>query len=87
MSHVSAMKVEIKDVECLARACDRMGWEFKMNSRQFKSYAGFTNCDHEIVVPGASYTVGVKAAASLRHSESHGRRCLQGHAMRRGRVA
>jgi hypothetical protein len=74
MSHVSKIELEIKDLDTLKAACERLNLEFVPNQRTYKWYGehvgdyplpqGFSiedmgKCDHAIMVPGASYELGV----------------------------
>ena len=74
MSHVSAIELEIKDMDALKAACERLGLNFlegKTTYRWFGTWMGdyplpegFTRedlgkCSHAISVPGAAYEIGV----------------------------
>jgi hypothetical protein len=74
MSHVSAIELEIKDLDALKAACERLGlkWqEGKTTYRWFGTWMGdypmpegFTvedlgKCNHAISVPKAAYEIGV----------------------------
>ena len=74
MSHVSAIELEIKDMDALKAACERLGLNFlegKTTYRWFGTWMGdyplpegFTRedlgkCSHAIRVPGAAYEIGV----------------------------
>lgn len=67
MSHVTNVGVEIKDLECLKRACEKLGLEFVEGQKTYRWYgrhvgdyplpAGFSkedlgHCEHAIRVPG-----------------------------------
>lgn len=72
--HVSSIKLSIKSLEALKLACQRLGLEFREDQNHYVWFGtfvgdsplpeGFTQedlgkCDHEIRVPGASYSIGV----------------------------
>jgi hypothetical protein len=76
MSHVAKIEVEIRDLEALAAACQRIGCELHMGQREYAWFgtsvgdyplpegfkaADLGKCEHAISVPGASYEVGVVA--------------------------
>lgn len=68
MSHVTTIKIEIKDLEALRLACEKIGLVFKEGQKTYKWFgrhvgdypipAGFTKndlgrCDHALAVKGA----------------------------------
>ncbi len=74
MSHVSAIELEIKDLDALKAVCDRLGFTFVEGQTSYKWWGhwvgdyplpqGFTKedlgkCSHAIRVPGATYEIGV----------------------------
>lgn len=74
MSHVAVIKAEIKSLNSLKKACQRLGLRFKENQKTYRWYGrhvgdypipeGFTindmgKCEHAIEVPGAEYDVGI----------------------------
>lgn len=74
MSHVAKIELEIRDLETLKQACQRLNLEFMENQQTYRWYGrsvgdaplpeGFTiedlgKCHHAIRVPGASYEIGV----------------------------
>ena len=74
MSHVAKIQVQIKSLEALQAACDRLGLVFiegQQNYKWFGKYMGDSKlpegfsaadlgkCTHAIKVPGASYEIGV----------------------------
>jgi hypothetical protein len=74
MSHVSAVKLIIKDLEALKQACNNLGFDFIENQKTYKWFGSWVGdypmpegfeekdlgkCDHAIRVPGCSYEVGV----------------------------
>lgn len=61
MSHVSTLKVEITDLECVEQACEDLGLCFRRGQRKFKNYAGRRSpCDHAIAMPGTdAYEIGL----------------------------
>jgi hypothetical protein len=81
LSHVSKIELEIKDLEALKAACQRLGFKFRKVKRPINGMVagletvhyleGITEeelgkCDHAIHVPGAKYEIGiVKKGKSL----------------------
>jgi hypothetical protein len=66
MSHISTIKVKIRDLDALESACRELKVELRRNQKQFKTYNGaLTPCDFAIVVPGErrAYEAGVVKAA------------------------
>jgi len=59
MSHISRIELEIKDLEDLKRACDRLGVGFEKEQKTFRWYGGTRECECAIRVPGATYDIGV----------------------------
>lgn len=74
MSHVSTIELEIKDLEALKAACQRLGYEFRAGQTTYRWYGRFVGdyplpagykvedlgrCTHAIRVPGADYEIGV----------------------------
>jgi hypothetical protein len=74
MSHISKINVEIKALEILKAACQRLGYQFVPNQCKYKWYgvnmgdyplpeglkaSDLGKCTHAIKVPGADYEVGV----------------------------
>jgi len=62
MSHITKLKVEIKDLECLKLACESLGLELNENQKTYKWYGSQPKkCDHAISVAGnnKAYEVGV----------------------------
>jgi hypothetical protein len=74
MSHVTPINLEIKDLEALKMACERLGLTWMEGQKTYRWYGrfvgdypmpeGFTvkdlgKCSHAIRVPGASYEIGV----------------------------
>jgi len=74
MSHVSTIELEIKSLDALIAACQRLGFEFAKNQKTYAWYGrwigdsplpeGITTdqlgtCDHAIKVPGCTYEIGV----------------------------
>ena len=72
--HVASIKLEVKSLDALKLACQRLGLEFREGQTSFVWFGrfvgdaplpeGFTQedlgkCDHAISVPGASYEIGV----------------------------
>lgn len=59
MSHISTIQIEIKSLEDLKGACERLGLVFKENQKTFIWYSGQSSCDHAIAIPDARYEIGV----------------------------
>ena len=74
MSHVSAIELEIKDMDALKAACERLGLKWMEGKTTYRWYGQFMGdyplpegfkaedlgkCTHAISVPGASYEIGV----------------------------
>lgn len=74
MSHITTIKVEVRDLEALRAACTRLGFEWRENQHTYKWWGRFVgdsplpegmkvedlgHCTHAIHVSGASYEVGV----------------------------
>lgn len=74
MSHVATIEIEVKDLDALARAAQRLGLEFRHGQTEYKWWGqhegdyplptGFVEtdlgkCDHAIHAPDAEYEVGV----------------------------
>lgn len=74
MSHVTKIKVEIRSLEALMAACQRLGFQFVPEQKTYKWFGVWMGdsplpegvkredlgkCDHAIRVPDASYEVGV----------------------------
>ncbi len=67
MSHITDVEIEIKDLDCLARACERLGLELNFGQNTYKWFGthigdypiptGYTKADlgkclHAISIPG-----------------------------------
>ena len=74
MSHITQINIEIKSLDALKAACERLGLRWIEGQTTYKWYGrfvgdspmpqGFTvedlgKCTHAIQVPGASYEIGV----------------------------
>ena len=74
MSHMAKVELEIKDLTILKKACERMGFTFIKDKKNYEWFGKFMNdtplpegvqvkdlghCDHAISVPGCKYEVGV----------------------------
>ena len=74
MSHISKIELEIKSLDALIEACNRLGFQFVRNQRTYQWYGRWVGdsplpegiitedlgkCDHAIKVPGCSYEIGV----------------------------
>ena len=72
--HVSSIKLQVKSLEALKLACQRLGLEFREGQATYRWYGmfigdaplpeGFTKsdlgkCNHAIHVPGAAYEIGL----------------------------
>ena len=72
--HVASIKLEIRSLDALKAACQRLGLEFREGQTHYAWFGyfvgdaplpeGFTQedlgkCEHAIHVPGASYEIGV----------------------------
>jgi hypothetical protein len=74
MSHISKIELEIKSLDALIQACNRLGFQFVKNQQTYQWYGRWVGdsplpegiktedlgkCDHAIKVPGCSYEIGV----------------------------
>jgi hypothetical protein len=75
MSHVTTIKMEIRDLDALEQACQKIGLQFKRNQTHYKWFGQFVGdyreagtdpkemgkCNHAISVPGNknAYEIGV----------------------------
>ena len=74
MSHIAKIELEIKDLEALKEACHRLGFQLKMNQKQYTWYGKWISqeplpegiienelgrCDHAIHIPSAVFEIGV----------------------------
>jgi len=74
MSHISKIELEIKSLDALIEACNRLGFQFVKNQQTYQWYGRYMRdtvlpegikeedlgkCDHAIKVPGCSYEIGV----------------------------
>lgn len=60
MSHISKIELEVKDLGTLKQACNRLGLTMIEGKRTFKWYGQEEGpCDHAILVPEATYEIGV----------------------------
>ena len=60
MSHVSKIELEVKDLNTLESACDRLGLQMVKGQQTFKWYSTEAGkCNHAIKVPDAEYEIGV----------------------------
>ncbi len=64
MSHVSTVKLEIKDLGALKAACQHLGAVLHRDKQTYRYYSGEQACDHAITHAQAKYGVGVKRTAS-----------------------
>lgn len=77
MSHVTTLKVQIKNLQALEEACQKIGLKFNRHQKHYKWWGRFVgdyaeagtnqaemgHCDHAISVPGndQAYEIGVTA--------------------------
>lgn len=61
MSHISKIKVEIKDLQALHQACEDLGLVFNEGQNTYKWYGQPKRCDHAISLKNNSraYEIGV----------------------------
>jgi len=74
LSHIARIELEIKSLEDLKAACNRLGLTFHENETSYKWYGRWVGdqplpegikeedlgkCDHMIHVPGAKYQIGI----------------------------
>lgn len=64
MSHITTLKVEIKDLAALREVCDKLGLEFREDQKTYKWYGHTPNkCDHAIAMKDkknkSAYEIGV----------------------------
>lgn len=74
MSHISKIEIEIRDLEALKQACNRLGFHFMNNQKRYQWYGKWVGneplpygiseedlgkCDHAIHVPAAAFEIGV----------------------------
>jgi hypothetical protein len=60
MSHVTTIDLEIKDLEALKAACNRLGFAYLSDVKQYRAYYGYQKCDHCIRIPEARFEVGIQ---------------------------
>jgi len=65
MSHISKLELEVRDLQVLEIACQRLGLELHRGKRTFKWFGKEAECDHCISVPGAEYEIGVVKCEGL----------------------
>ncbi len=71
MSHIATVEIEFRDMDCLAKACERCGVELRKEQKTFRWYMGQVDpCDAAIVHPNpTAYEIGVhKTETGLRLS-------------------
>jgi hypothetical protein len=74
LSHVSKIEIEIKSLEVLKDACNRLGLRFKENQKTYRWFGEYLGdhplpegmtpddlgkCDHAIEAPDCAYDIGV----------------------------
>ncbi len=59
MSHLARIELEVTDLESLSKACRHIGLNLVKDKTNFKWFNGDGDCHHAIVVPGASYEIGL----------------------------
>ena len=65
MSHISKIELEVRDIQVLMSACQRLGLELVKGQKMFKWYGKEAECDHAIRITGANYEIGVINNGSL----------------------
>lgn len=63
MSHVVKGELIVKDLDCLASACEARGLELMRGQESYRWYQGESQCDHAIryTGDGRNYEIGLKA--------------------------
>jgi hypothetical protein len=74
MSHIAKIELEIKSLDALIKACQRLGFEFVRDQKKYTWYGRWVGdyplpegiakdqlgtCDHAIKIPGCTYEIGV----------------------------
>jgi len=60
MSHMSTIELEVKDIDILSQACNRMGLKLIRDQKTHKWFGSKDGvCDHAISIPEAEYEIGV----------------------------
>ena len=59
MSHISKIELEVKDLQVLKKACERLGLNLIKGRKEFKWYGKSAPCDHAVTIPNAAYEVGI----------------------------
>lgn len=59
MSHITEVKLDVKDLDALADAARALGGELNRGQETFSAYFGTNPCSHAISFPHTSYEVGV----------------------------
>jgi hypothetical protein len=82
LSHIARIEIEIRDLEALKQACNRLGFHFMENQKHYLWYGkivgndplpeGFTEedfgkCTHAIHVPTAAFEIGVVRRGNAYH--------------------
>jgi hypothetical protein len=57
MSHVATVELEVKDLDALAKACEPLGLEFRLNQKTFRWYGRWVN---DYSKADAAYKHGIK---------------------------
>jgi hypothetical protein len=65
MSHISKIELEVRDLQVLGNACQRLGLELLKGKKTFKWFGKEAECHHAIRVPGADYEIGVTKSGGL----------------------
>ena len=74
MSHISKIELEIRDLDSLKTACERLGFQFMKNQKHYRWYGKWVGnqplpdgiseedlgkCTHAIHIPAALFEIGV----------------------------
>jgi len=59
MSHLARIELEVTDLESLSRACRHIGLTLVQGKTTFKWFNGDGPCNHAIVIPNATYEIGL----------------------------
>ena len=66
MSHISKIELEVKDLNTLSYACNRLGLQMVKEQKSFRWYGQKAGtCDHLIRVPDAEYEIGIVRSNGL----------------------
>ena len=59
MSHIASISIEVRSLDALAAAAERLGGTLNRDQKTFKWYYGQDPCDHAISFSDCEYDVGV----------------------------